>query len=150
MKMRKTDPDRMIRRAASCLLLPIALAVGACSPNEDVLRSGVTPSPPPAGEVVDTFESDLEDVRRVQFYWLYVIRRRDGGILDSDDKAVVRTATAQANRRVLSDGERAIIVGSNFEVSVAGIDTLKKSYDVTDLSTGKPVATPSAEVNQNR
>ncbi len=150
MKMRKTNSMRTIRRFAAYLVLLTSVAVGACSPNEEVLRSGAPPSPQPTGEVIDTFESDLEDVRRVEFFWLYVIRRRDGDILNSDDKAVIRTATAQANRRVLSDGERAIIVGSNFEVSVAGIDTLKKRFDVTDLSTGKPEATPSAEMNQNK
>jgi len=62
-------------------------------------------------------------------------------MLNAEDKALIRSGTAEANRRVVSDGGQAVIVGSNYEASVAAIETLKPRFDVTDLSTGKPPAT---------
>ena len=113
----------------------------ACGANQGVLESGKGTPGPAATARVDTFESDIADVKRAGFTWLFVIRRRDGGILDTADKALVRDATAQANRRVLSDEGKAIIVGSNFKDGITGIEGLKKQFDVADLS---PPPTPDA------
>jgi hypothetical protein len=108
----------------------------SCGANEGVLTSGKATPGPTAEAKPDTFESDLAEVRKADFTWMYVIRRRDGGELDTKDKDLIRTATAQSNRRVLSDEGKAIIVGSNFEQVNTDIGTLKKQFEVTDMSTG--------------
>ena len=132
------------------LVLAAAVAVTAnCGANPAVLESGKGSPVPTAAAKVDTFDSDLADVKRADFTWIYVIRRRDGGVLDTADKAKVRNATGQANRRVVSDEGRAIIVGSNFREGNAGIETLKKDLDVTDLSPPPSPASPAADSNAN-
>ena len=119
-----------------------AILFSGCGANDSVLRSGKeTPAPPVVETQADLFARDLADVKGANFFWIYVIRRRDGGILNAEDKALIRSGTAEANRRVVSDGGQAVIVGSNYEASVAAIETLKPRFDVTDLSTGKPPAT---------
>jgi hypothetical protein len=134
--MRKMTPNRLV---IVCLL---SAAAASCGANEGVLHSGKQSPAPPANESrVEPFEQDLADVKAANFTWLYVIRRRDGGILDAEDKAFLRKGTAESNRRVVSDGGKAVIVGSNYEASVAGVETLKARFDVTDLSTGRPEAT---------
>ena len=87
----------------------------SCGANQGVLTSGKGTPGPTAEAKADTFESDLAEVRKADFTWMYVIRRLDGGVLDTKDKDLIRVATAQSNRRVLSDEGKVIIVGSNFE-----------------------------------
>lgn len=123
------------------LITTAVLIAASCGANPTVLNSGKSTPGPTATARVETFETDLEDIRRAGFEWLFVIRRRDGAALDAADKAVIRDATAQANRRVLSDEGKAIIVGSNFKEGITGIEQLKKQFDVADLS---PPPTPGS------
>ena len=135
----------IFKRALTGIMLGAALIAGAsCGANEGVLQSGKETPGPTAEAKAATFESDLADVKRADFNWLYVIRRRDGGILIGEDKARIRVATGDANRRVLTDEGKAIIVGSNYEASVPAIDKLKAQYEVTDLSTGTPPASAAS------
>lgn len=115
----------------------------SCGANQGVLTSGKGTPGPTAEPKPDTFESDLSEVRKADFTWMYVIRRLDGGELDTKDKDLIRTATARSNRRVLSDEGKAIIVGSNFEQVNTDIGSLKKQFEVIDMSTGpKPETSP--------
>ena len=52
-------------------------------------------------------------MRTANFNYIFVLRRKDGGTMDADDKAFVRGVTGGFNRRTLSDDEKAVIVGSN-------------------------------------
>jgi hypothetical protein len=67
-------------------------------------------APAPAG-----FEQDLEAMRTADFKFILVFRRKDDQPMDAADKdRISRNVGAQANRRRLSDGGKAIIIGSNF------------------------------------
>lgn len=127
------------------MLVSCLLAAGGtgCGANETVLQSGkATPGSASGSPTLPTFESELTEIKTAGFDWLYVIRRRDGGVLDSNDKATIKTATQEANRRVLADEGKAILVGSNYEASAAAIDPLRGRFDVSDISTG-PGPSPS-------
>src|SRR5262244_3718264 len=100
------------------LWLIFVFALAACGPNETILKSN-SPTPLPPGETPnkpssnDPVEKEVEAMQTADFNFIYVLRRRDGGVLDSDDKAFLRIATATVNRRTLSNDEKAIIIGSN-------------------------------------
>jgi len=110
-------------RSAIFLML-ITFAGAACGPNQQILESANenrTPDtdiaagnsnavPVPAG-----FEQDLESMRTADFRFIVVFRRKDDERMDAGDKDwISRNVGAQANRRKLSDGGKAIIIGSNF------------------------------------
>lgn len=117
------------------LLFILALLSLGCGPNEGVLRSGKeTPASTPAETTVEPFERELADVKEANLPYLYIVRRRDGGILTSEDKAFVRKQTVEADRRVLADGDRAVIISSKYTVIVQGVEKLKTRFEVTDLS----------------
>jgi hypothetical protein len=89
----------------------------------------------PAAEAsVEPFERELADVKEANLPYLYIVRRRDGGILTSEDKAFVRQYTVEADRRVLADGDKAVIISSKYTATIAGIEKLKARFDITDLS----------------
>lgn len=93
-----------------------------------------TPTSIPATAVPDTFERDLAAMREVDFTWIYVFRRKDGRELDADDKSFIRTNAEDTNRRVLSDGGKAVIVGTNYNIGEPNLKALKDRFEFTDLS----------------
>jgi len=119
------------------LLLSFAVLVSfGCGANEGVMRSGrESPTPAAVAGNVDPFEREMAEIQEAKFTWLYVVRRRDGGILSSEDKAFVKQHTTDANRRVVADGGKAVIIGSNYSITADGAQILKQRFDVADLST---------------
>jgi len=95
-------------------LVVIAVLLTACGANEGILKAG-KPDPNLANATpqVQTVERDVADMATADFTTILVLRRKDGGKMDAEDRAVIRDATAGANRRVASDGDKAFIIGSN-------------------------------------
>ena len=107
------------------ILISISGASTACGPNQQILdsananrspdaevaaaNSNLGPAAPPG------FEQDLESMRTADFKFILVFRRKDNQVMDAADKDwISKNVGAQANRRRLSDGGKAIIIGSNF------------------------------------
>lgn len=90
----------------------------ACGANDAILKSGKqTPVPSSSTLALSTLEQDINEMRTADFQFIYVLRRKDGGVLDSEDKSVVKVQTYQANRRVSSDNGKAVVVGSNTQIA---------------------------------
>jgi hypothetical protein len=101
------------------------------------MQSGIQ-SPTPALNVppqLSEFDSDLEAMRTADFNFIYVFRRKDGGVLDADDKRFMNaTMPQELNRRTLSDGDKALIVGSNFRFPPAQLKLMTERYMFADFS----------------
>ena len=106
---------RMIKYSYRFIPLIILLGfLSACGANEGILKSGKdsvlsTNSTP----VLSSLAKDVDEMRTADFKFIYVLRRKDGALMDAEDKSVIRMQTYQANRRVSSDGGKAVVVGSN-------------------------------------
>ena len=138
-------------RSSTVLILLATLFAAACGANESILKSGKeTPSPsipaPPAG--VSTFTSDLEAMRTAGFTSIYILRRRDGQPMNSEDRAVIRQNTEGVNRRVASDSDRAILIGSNYQIPAENLKVMFERFAVEDQSP-PPQPAPSAASNAN-
>ncbi len=107
-----------------------------CGANENVLRSGKEPSSTQANaETTRTsLENDIEAMRTAGFTFIYVLRRKDGGVIDPEDKSVIRVQTTQANRRVSADEGRAVIVGSNFQLAPHNMAAIYQRFAVENYS----------------
>lgn len=128
------------QRAACLILLTIpTLVFSACGPNESILRSAENKAPS-ANVPIDksSMEQDLEAMRTADFKVIFVLRRKDGGEFDPEDRALVRQNTAQANRRVSADNGRAVIVGSNFGIEQKSMEALKERFLFEDHSPTAP------------
>jgi hypothetical protein len=80
------------------------------------------------------------------FRFIWVLRRKDGGVIDAADKNVIRVNTADMNRRVIADGEHAVVIGTNALPPRKNIDALFSYFSVEDLS---PVPMPEQVANSN-
>ena len=114
--------------AAVLVLLSLAVVSGGCnrsgSPQEGVARNK-----PPA------FERDLASVQRNNFQKVYVISRPDGGALDGDDKAYLKTnMPIETTMRILTDEDRRLIVGTNFDLKPEHFEALNRRFRVEDYT----------------
>jgi len=79
-------------------------------------------------------------MRTADFRYIWIIRRKDGGVMDSADKAIIRPNTIDMNRRVVTDDGKAVIIGSNAVPFKENFDALASAFAIQDVS---PEAVPS-------
>ena len=80
------------------------------------------------------------------FTFVYVLRRKDGGSLDAEDRSVIKLQTDDANRRVAADDGRAFLVGSNFQIPAKNMTALYGRFAIEDLSPSTVDHSPSPAV----
>lgn len=66
--------------------------------------------------------------------FVFVFRRKDAGKFDGEDKSFLRTNLSTTNRTILADEEKAVIVGTNYELPSSNLETLRTRFNVEDLS----------------
>ena len=122
-------------KLAALLLVSSGLLMAGCGANDKILQSGkdANPQSGPAS-TKSTLESDIEAMRTANFSFIYVLRRKDGGVIDPEDKSVIRLQTTQANRRVSSDDGKAVIVGSNFQIPAQSMAAIYQRFAVENYS----------------
>ncbi len=138
--------SRINRSRAGIFSFVVSLAalVVSCGANETVLRSGrETPVPSNAVNEKTTFVQDLGAMRTAGFTYVYVLRRKDNGIMDAEDLAVIKLQTAETNRRVKADNDTAVIIGSNTPVPANNLAVIYQRFSVEVYSE------PSADANVN-
>ena len=134
----------------TAILAFLAVAALGCGPNEGVLKSG-KPDTSAANSTpkLSPIEQNISDMRTADFTLILVLRRKDGGKMDAQDRKAIRDATYGANRRVASDDETAFIIGSNQKLTPENMKVLVDRFAVEDLS--PPPATPKPDnANANK
>lgn len=117
-----------------------AAAGVCCKPNQRIVdSSGATPPESRSESVSEpattTVISDVAAMRTADFNFVHVFRRKDGGVLDAEDKAFMNANTPyEINRKKLSDGERALVVGSNFRYPPENFKALRDRFAFEDFS----------------
>ena len=146
-----------MNKLATIMIVLLSMFPSACSPDQRILdsakekeaeagNSNVAPS-------VNSFEKDLQAMRNADFKFIVVFRRKDGMPMDAEDKASIVKFASQANRRSLSDGEKAIIIGSNFAFAAGDLQALNERFTMENHSkpdSGSMVsnASPTNAVNK--
>ena len=140
---------RRIRSSVICFfILPFVLA--SCGANEGVLHSGKeTPLPVNAVEEKPSFEKDLAAMRTAGFTLIYALRRRDGKTIDAEDVRVIKQLTNDTNRRIKTDDDHAVLIGSNFELPKDNLSALYGQFSVEDYSE-PPAADVKTDANSNK
>lgn len=84
-------------------------------------------------------------MQTANFKYIYVFRRKDGGVFNSEDKAFLRTnAPTETNRFIATDEEKAYIAGSNFMFPEENLTALAERFEIEDLSP------PGAEIQNEK
>jgi hypothetical protein len=146
-KVNKTTIKTVKRAVSTFLAVILAVFVFGCGANESIMKSGKeTPSPTNAATPLSGIDKDIDDMRTAEFQFIYVLRRKDGGVFDEDEKGVIKLQTAEANRRVSSDGGKAVVVGSNFALPPQNYVILYNRFVVENYSK-QPIVSQSNAAN---
>ena len=122
----KLETSKSVARA---LFLTVAVAFGGVGCN----RSGSQNNA--AQNKLSAFERDLGAVQRNNFQKVYVISRPDGLALNADDKAYLKTnMPIETTMRILTDEDRRLIVGTNFDLKPEHFDALNKRFRLEDYT----------------
>ncbi|MFL6374155.1 MAG: hypothetical protein ACJ73D_05765 [Pyrinomonadaceae bacterium] len=136
----RSESKRHIKILIWVILIPCALS--SCSANEQILKSGKeSPTPTNVESTKSDLDEQIQSLRTADFRYIWAIRRKDGGVLDKADKAVIRQNTVEMNRRVLADDDKAVLIGSNTVPFKENFDILASAYAIQDLSP-QPVPSP--------
>lgn len=128
----------MLRKCLTVLALSVLTV--ACSPNKRIVESNGQWSNSEANRAAATpvkssLEQDIEAMRTADFVFIYVIRRKDGGLLDNEDKKFASAVIpGEMNRRTVADEGRAILIGSNFRLPDDSRKLVEERFAVEDLS----------------
>ena len=135
---------KMSRTRTAIVILCVSALLG-CGANESVLRDGnETPHQTNDTDRKTDFASDLDAMQIAGFTLIFVVRRKDGAVLNTDDIAVIKLQTADTNRRVKTDNDRAVMIGSNKEIPKENVDALSARFAVENFS-----GPPAVDVNVN-
>jgi len=125
-----------------------AALIASCTPNQRIMQDSenrtIHPAPEgtPAPNLTD-IEQDLKAMQDAQFLFVYVLRRKDGAPLDTDDRRYAGSVMPpEINRRVVSDQGRAILIGSNFLLPPENQKLLAERFTFEDRS---PQPTPQQQ-----
>ena len=130
----------------------VLLLISACGPNERIMNSSreseaesnAFNSQVNSRPKVLPFESDIQAMRDADFNFIYVFRRKDGGVFDAEDKRFVAERTPpEINRRRVGDEGKWIILGSNYRVAPDSLNEMKERFLFEDYSK------PESELPQN-
>ena len=138
-----------MRRVSSLFLLSCSIFIAACGANEGILKSGKEASPQANVETKTPFAKELEAMRTADFQFVYVLRRKDGGVMDGEDRGVIRVNTSLANRRVAADDDKAFIIGSNNQIPPQNMMALYERFAVENYSP-PPAANSNSNANTNK
>lgn len=96
---------------------------------------------------VSEYERDLQTMKTANFDYIFVFRRKDGGVFAGEDKKYVKANSPNGtNRFVLTDGDKAVIAGSRYAFSPENLAALRNHFSVEDFS---KVEDRNAEKNIN-
>jgi hypothetical protein len=110
------------------MLAAFVVVLGGCNRSGSGDNSAAQNKP-------SVFERDLASVRRNNFQKVYVISRPDGGSLNAEDKAYLKTnMPIETTMRILTDEDRRVIVGTNFDFKPEHTDALTKRFKVEDYT----------------
>lgn len=135
------------------LIIILAFAACSCAPNQRIVESNaeLTESKPnnTRAPVRSTLEKDIEAMRTADFIFIYVIKRKDGGPLDNEDKKFAGAVIpGEMNRRTVADDGKAILIGSNFRMPEDSRKLIEERFAFEDLSREPTPANSNAQANR--
>jgi hypothetical protein len=119
------------------LIIFLAFTFTNCSRTQTNSESNgqtASASPHASAAPLSDFERSLKFVRDGQFTYIYVISRKDGKPLDSQDSDFLRKNAPQVVDWVTTEDKTKVIGGSNFNLEEGNLGVIKKRLVVEDYS----------------
>ena len=119
--------------------LIVVLLLGACgggapeTSKTNTSTATATPAGPSPSPLTD-FEEALRFVRNGQYTYIYVISRKDGKPLTSEDSDFLKINAPQLVDKAATKDRMKVVGGTNFNLEEGNLELLKKRFVVEDYS----------------
>jgi len=90
----------------------------------------------------------MDAMRTAGFAFIYVLRRKDGGKIDAEDRGAIKLQTVDTKRRVATDDDRAFLIGLDSQLPPKNLAALYNRFAVETYSVAPP-ANSNANTNTN-
>ena len=126
----------MLKVLTIALSIGLACALSGChrSTAPESTEQTASASPRPSSPPLSDFERSLKFVRDGQFTYIYVISRKDGKPLDSQDSDFLRKNAPQVVDWVTTEDKTKVIGGTNFNLEEGNLSVIKKRLIVEDYT----------------
>jgi len=129
------------------LLLSLSVLAGACSANQGLLQGSTNASNAPTPK--SQFEQDMDGMQAAGFAYILVLRRKDGGKMDAEDRGFIKQQTVDTKRRVSTDDDKAFLIGSSTPLPPQNTTALYTRFAVESYS-APPEPNTNSTVNSNK
>ncbi len=124
-----------LQQLSKIALVTIAVLTfaSACQRSDSTQSRSSRPKPTPLSD----FERALEYVRQGRFARTLALSRADNGVFTAEDKLHIRQNTpteTNVNMIVVSDDQRHVIIGTNFDIKPENMDALRKRFTIEDYT----------------
>lgn len=137
----------IVRIALSAIFAILILMNFACETSSSPQKNSNQTNASPEVKLTDV-ERDIKSLQTANFDYIFVIRRKDGGVLDREDQAYIKANTpADTNRFYLSDEDKAVVAGSSYEFKPENLEKLGERFNIENYSSAKKVENDN--VNQS-
>lgn len=145
--------SNIFRQSALIVLFStVLLSFGCESPSLQKKDAAATNANAQGNEnaPVSALEQDLQTMRTANFDYIYVFRRKDGGVLDGEDKKYLKAnSPIFTNRFILSEEDKAAIAGSSYKFEAQNLEKLQERFVMENFSKPEPQDAP-ANANSNK
>ncbi len=114
---------------AFCLF---SISCGSDSGIEDTNKT--TNSNANKTRVISEEERELQSLKTADFDFIYSLKRKDGDVFSPEDRQFLKQKTYRANRRTLTEDEKIIFIGTNYEIDKKDLQTIKERFEFEDFS----------------
>jgi len=126
---------KKIKRESVFLILLLLPAAFACNYNSFEKPNGnANAAPVNAENPQSILESDLQTMRVANLKYIFVFRRKDGSVFNSEDKKFLRSNLPTTNRVLLTDEGKAFAVGTNYKFPPENTEILQLRFNIEDFS----------------
>lgn len=134
--------NKYLTLSVALVAVGVLLSATGCASNSGRTDGDLPEVPAPVQ--LSEFERDLLSIKTADLTYIYVLRRKDKKPFESSDKSYLRESTPNfINRLLVTDGEKAVIFGSNFVLPQEDLDRLEERFNIEDLS--EPPEQPANE-----
>ncbi|MGC2236719.1 MAG: hypothetical protein WA584_11190 [Pyrinomonadaceae bacterium] len=115
-------------------LAALLLLNSACEPAPSMVNKATPATVEEVAEKLNDVQREVKDMQEAGFDIIYVLKRKDGGVFDKEDKQYLKANSPDINRRVLTADEKVFIAGSNYTFSLENVEALQKRFIFEDYS----------------
>ena len=143
--LKRNDAEKSVRRIWLTVILISAFAL-SCS-NGSVDSSGNSGAKTPEVKLT-AVERDVKSMKTANFEYIFVFRRKDGGVFDAQDKFFLKAnSPADTNRFVLSDDDKAVVAGSSYIFEPKNLEKLRERFEIEDHSISEIIESNNGNVS---